>query len=241
MARRKGVRASTSSVEVGYPSWEGRSRGDEPRRKPIFDRSRRRFLRQLTAGGAGLCVGGLPALSAATGYAIDLSILDHHPPVCDTSSAGLPSTKTGGAKPSGAGDVVESGDDSGGWTPLAQSEVVEEDRALWVDPGYLILLRWRRPVDDSLPVSALEAATEALADFLEENAVGMDDLHDIDRLHQLEAELVALLSPLLAPAEIDVLHLDHDCTLVCDTLSPRTPPEPRPITMGFYKPVGWKS
>jgi hypothetical protein len=182
---------------------------------------------------------GLPGRSEGAAPLIEIALLDHHPPLDANASAGVSAAKAASAKPNGE---PERPSDSAwdGPTPLAQSNSVEEDRALWVDPGYLILLRWRRPADDSVPVTALEAATEAIAEFLEENAVGMDDLHDIDRLHRLEAELAALLAPLLAPAELEVLHLDHDCTLVCGTLSPRTPPEPRPVTMGFYKPVGWK-
>ena len=104
-----------------------------------------------------------------------------------------------------------------------------EHRALWVDPGYLILLEWSRPVLNETPVASLEGSTEALAALLSEIVTEPDALHDTERLYQIERSVATLLATAVEPATIEVIHLDHDCNTVCGSLYVE---ETRPVVRG---------
>ena len=191
------------------------------------DSSRRRFLRPL-AGGTGVCVVGLPRLVHGQSLIVDLTKLDRHRPV----DALLPL------------EVMEADDDADDvLAGLEEEQVVDtesgvpmhmdnpppvpggpasivESRALWVEPGYLILVRWSRPETDESCITALEGAADTLAEFLDARVTNVDHIHNLDQLHELEWELVEQLNPIVTPATIEVLHLDHDCTQVCSVLDP---------------------
>jgi len=102
--------------------------------------------------------------------------------------------------------------------PPVLEERVVEDRALWIEPGYLLLIRWDRPTDDTVAVAMLEGSTETLQAYLSSNITETNDLHDLQRLHSHEQALFALLEPRVEPARIEKLHLDHDCNTVCNVL-----------------------
>jgi hypothetical protein len=97
---------------------------------------------------------------------------------------------------------------------------LEENRALWVEPGYLILLRWRRPDGNAAVIAALEASAEPMTSFLTEQVQRVDQLHNVEQLHPIEQALARWLAPRVAPASLEVIHLDHDCTAVCALLEP---------------------
>ena len=196
------------------------------------DGSRRRFLQQLGAG-TGLLIGaGLPRLVHGQSLPINFEKLEHHPRA-ETPSASSAQTVSYDAAP--VADEVG--------TLLAQSgagEVFVENRALWIDPGYLILLRWSRPVGDEGPAVALEAAATDLSTLIQARVTNVDNLHNFNQLHELENSLVATLSGRVTPATIEVLHLDHDCTSVCSVLNPSIE-YPEPIEMlGDMPGPGWE-
>ena len=118
-------------------------------------------------------------------------------------------------------------------TRVAQIASFEEKRVLWVEPGYLVMVLWTRPAEDPSPVEAFEGATDFVSEYLEESVVSMDQLHNLDQLHELERGLVTQLEPVVAPAEIAVLHIDHDCSAVCDLLEPSDGFEERDELMGI--------
>jgi hypothetical protein len=163
--------------------------------------------------------------------------LQNHPPVAPVPD------------PQSAGVSVDADDDQHAQADLAPTdqgslataaEMVTEDRALWVEPGYLLLLRWTRPVDDLAAVAALEGSAETVHTFLATRVTNVDTLHNLDQLHPLEAELVVLLNARVAPTTIEVIHLDHDCTRVCSLLNPsRTYPEVIEVDGGMPAP-GWE-
>lgn len=204
------------------------------------DSSRRRFLRQL-AGGTGVCMVGLPRLSHGQSLQIDLTKLDRHRPV----GALLPVEMAEAddfddeeqARDTEPGTLMHADDPPP--DPIGPATVVES-RALWVEPGYLILVRWSRPETDESCVTALEGAADTLAEFLDTRVTNVDHIHNLDQLHELEWELVEQLTPLVVPATIDVLHLDHDCTQVCAVLNPSYAyPEIYELE-GDVEPVYWE-
>jgi hypothetical protein len=129
-------------------------------------------------------------------------------------------------------------------TTLAQAGapgvVITENRALWLQNGYLVLLRWRRDEGDNAVVAALEGSADDVSMFLADRVRSVDNLHNIDQLHRIEGELLAQLAPRVAPATIEVLHLDHDCTAVCATLDPSLLHPPEYQIDGEMPAVGWE-
>jgi hypothetical protein len=113
-------------------------------------------------------------------------------------------------------------------TAPQESVMITENRALWLEPGYLVLLRWVRAEDDTRAVALLEGSAAALSEFLTTRVRSVDDLHDLARLHALEGELLALLYERMPTGTIEVLHLNHDCTTVCPSLEPGRLPGIRP-------------
>lgn len=111
-----------------------------------------------------------------------------------------------------------------GFPKLSHGQSIEvdlsivESRALWVEPGYLLLIKWSRPEDDESPIANLEGAADTLQTFLSTRVETVDQLHNLEQLHLLEWEIAEQLGPIVSPAVIDVLHLDHDCSSVCDAL-----------------------
>jgi hypothetical protein len=198
------------------------------------DADRRGFLRQLAGGSGALCLGGLSRLAGADELPVDFSVLERHRPVgalvpADAEAAPAEAEEADDARAEAEVDrdqVVDPADEQ----DQASTQEVVENRALWVEPGYLILMQWQRPVDDTRPVDAIPAATEVARSYLASRVTSVDQIHNIDQLHVIEAELVPLLAAALAPAEIAVLHLDHDCRTVCSALDPsRSYPEPSEV------------
>lgn len=212
------------------------------------DNSRRRFLRQL-AGSTGLCVVGLPKLAHGQSPEIDFSRLDRHRSIDaltptdiqdadeqallpemeyaeeeavdeDEAFDSRPTEISENDPETPSGDDNLDGSPSDSDPPPVQYASIEESRALWIEPGYLLLVRWSRPEEDETSIAALENASQSLGEFLSTRVTSVDNLHNLDQLHQVEWELVELLTPLVDPAEISVLHLDHDCTQVCSLLDP---------------------
>lgn len=171
---------------------------------------RRRFLRQVLLGSTALGVSAATVARAQDGRQIDFSILDEHDPLATDERAQPRASRARRAAPtteerSETATVVEPAE-----------EMITEQRALWVEPGYLILVQWRRPASNAGVIAAFEGASETVGAHLasqltEPYAV----LHDAAQLQEAERALLAVLVPIVAPAEIDVIHLDHDCTAVC--------------------------
>jgi hypothetical protein len=197
-----------AAAEPGYPPANA------------VDRSRRRFLVQLGAGAGGLGVLtalGLPRLAHGQSAEIDFSVLEAHPPSVPPPPPAMAAPPTAAAPPSAAAPPGPPAEPR----QVAVSEpleVVVENRALFVEPGYILLLQWERPVDELAAIAGLEGSTQAVADYLSQSITAMDELHHIERLHAHERALVALLGGRVAPATIAVLHLDHDCQRVCNPL-----------------------
>lgn len=187
---------------------------DYPRAGRV-DPSRRRFLAQLSAsaGGLGLFSAlGLPRLAHGQSEAVDFSVLDAHPSPTALAPPAPPAMAAPAAPMPAPAPPAASAPSQAAAEPV---EMVTEHRALFVEPGYIVLLRWERPAGDTAVVAALEGSTEAVSAYLSANIDEMNDLHDIDRLHTHEHDLVELLQARVAPATIEVLHLDHDCNSVC--------------------------
>ena len=199
------------------------------------DEGRRRFLRQLGGG-----VGIVMALGAAIpGHGRTLSVdfekLTAHPrpkgpePSTvggDALAQTAPTAGDDGGPPAGASDVV--------------ADLITENRAVWIEPGYLVLVQWQRPDGDLSPVEAFEGGAVELATLIASHVTSVDNLHNIDQLHELENILLLHLASRVAPARIDVLHLDHDCTTVCSVLDPSVD-HPVPVDIvGLYKATEWK-
>lgn len=194
------------------------------------DAGRRRFLRQL-AGGAGVCLVGYPQVARGSSLSVDLSKLNHHPRVEELTvdlDRPIPDTDSTPELP--------------GESPFPPSQFlsVEESRVLWVEPSYLVLIRWSRPEEDESSIAAFEGAEEQIGEYLATRVTTVDDLHNLDLLHEIEQEIVDILAPIVLPAEIDVLHLDHDCTRICHLLDPSLTYPEDPVMLGYFKPAGWK-
>ncbi len=254
--QRRGVEASALATHApAYPT-----RGAAP-----IDPSRRRFLRQVGAGAGAagfLATVGLPQLAHGQSMAVDFSVLEAHPPTAapiaeapavaaPAPSAPAPSAALGAlaappaprpAPPAAAASPAEAAEASAG-EPLAQANdeafvEITENRALWLEAGYLVLLRWVRRDGDQVVVAALEGSTAAVGELLQREVQATSDLHNLDRLHAIEAALVGLLEPLVAPARIEALHLNHDCNVVCGGLDAGTPPDHIPLA-GVAPPTIW--
>lgn len=205
------------------------TRPDYPQRKQ-FDPGRRRFLRQVgtTAGGVGLVASlGLPTLSHGQSIEVDFSVLDAHPlrqtaePVIqvDMPSMVAPATPVGSLSATPSVDVT----DPGGTDPPEPGLIggdpdeddVIEDRALWIESGYLVLMRIARDAEDVTVGEDVDAASETVASYITENLSNYDVLHNIDSLHTHENGIAVIIDGLIEPAHIVSLHLDHDCTETC--------------------------
>lgn len=206
------------------------SRADEPPPEGC-DPSRRRFLRQIAAGTGALCFVGFAGNARSQERAVQFYRLEGHPETTSVEEG----TGSIAPEPTDEPSVEVDPDPSVGAVVR-----VEENRALWVDPGYLILVRWTRPVGDNAPVAALEGAESVVEAFLASSVTSVDQLHNLDRLHRLEAELADILRRRVAPATIEVLHLDHDCSIVCGALSPGTGPPPPVHIDGLMPGPGWE-
>lgn len=169
-----------------------------PSRKEAGDPSRRRFIRQITVGASATCLVGLPALTHGQSVPVRFDRLNGHPTIERSTSTS-----------------------SDRWQ-LAQITTIDEQRSLWIEPGFVLLLEWTRPDGNEGPIAALEGATETVSAHLQESVTSVDQLHNLDQLHQIESDLATLLEPIVAPAEIGLLHLDHDCETVCNDLEPST-------------------
>lgn len=227
-----------------YPKWDGGERAPN-------DPGRRRFIRQLLAGvGAGGVLGtlGLPRLSHGQSHEVDFQHLENHPApemsfateVTQAVSAavsgdelGLQGLGAGPAAPAAAAPAAAA------TTEVTHEEVVE-NRALWVEPGYLVLLRWSRQTSDETSIPALEGLTETISAYLQEHVQTMENLHDIANLHVLESQIAEFIANGVA-ARVEVVHLDHDCSTVCNLLpSSNGPIDDIPVLGGAIAPPGWE-
>ena len=215
MSRRS--KKPSPDTHVEYP------RRNEIRQALRVNAGRRRFLRQLAAGTTGaLVIPTLPHLAHGQALEVDFSRLDSHP----THPQQPPMAADRADDTAMESDERREMADRDQVMADSATEEVTENRALWVEPGFLILLRWRRQTSDEAPVAALEAAADPVSTFLASRVTNVDDIHNLDQLHPLEQELTAMLTPLVLPARVEMLHLDHDCTVVCSALNPsRTYPE----------------
>jgi hypothetical protein len=204
------------------------------------DPSRRRFLRQLVAGTGAVGVAGRLGLAGAqSAPPADFSILEAHAPVDGDGALEVsPPARRRAARESEPepAERRQEGrlDEARSEAVATAGEWVTENRALWVEPGYLVLLQWRRPADDEAAVAALEGASEAVGGYLRDAVTdAATQLHGTEMLGELETGIAAVLRPVVAPGVIDVLHLDHDCTSLC-------PPRPthHPVVRGRIAPPG---
>lgn len=208
---------------------------------PRHDPARRRFLLQVAAtGGAVAFASGVPLLKAQD-LEIDFTVLESHDRLELTPSenarrearedsveaeVGREQTVLGESTPNegsgGTGDQDPSGvpDDPPVDVPSGTLASITENRALWIPPGYLVLIQLTRDEDDETSIPAFEGASEQVSSYLDTTVTDTDQLHDVIQLREIELGILALLEPIVAPATIDVLHLDHDCTTVCGSLGP---------------------
>ena len=100
-------------------------------------------------------------------------------------------------------------------SPRPKAEFIVERRSLYVRPGYRIALEWTRSKGDDAPVAARDGAVVALVAYLGQAVTDPTSLHDAATVQRLESGVLELLGPLVAPAEITVLHLTHSCGPVC--------------------------
>ncbi len=171
---------------------------------------RRRFLRQVLVGSTALTVSAASVANAQDGRQIDFSILDEHDPLTPDERSQAPAARARRAAPA-TEERAEAAS-----TAEEPEVTITEQRALWVEPGYLVLIQWRRPESNADVISAFEGASETVSSHLStEIADPFATLHDPAQLQDAERALLAVLVPIVAPAEIDVIHLDHDCTSVC--------------------------
>lgn len=228
-----------TAISPLHPTWE-----DAPEH---CDTSRRRFLKQLGVGSGLLTTVGLPSLGHGQSLPINYEKLLNHPTTggvhrevgadllqeSDLAAMMADSEDSGPSLDDSVADQAPSADE-------ASVEEVVENRALWVEPGYLLLIRWARPADNQAPITALEGSADTISAFLTAQVTGTDSLHNLDQLHVIETALLADLSPRLSPARIEVIHIDHDCTSVCSALNPsREYPEIYPV-MGDIAEPGWE-
>ncbi len=239
---------SESAPEAAYPSWEERPR----------NRSRRRFLSQVSsiAGGAGLLSSiGLPQLAHGQSRPVDFSMLEHH--ASPSTLAPQPPSEARAREQAAEERAEEESESvradapdepSRHSEPLAElSETaaeppgpqVTENRALWVEPGYLILVRITRAEGNSDAITAFEGSTGAVSVYLQGAIAETSQLHNVDLLHSHEVVLATLVQERIAPAVLEVLHIDHDCTTICSGLDPGHPPEIIPLR-GEMEPVEWE-
>lgn len=202
-------------VEAQEPSYPGKTKEES------HDGSRRRFLRQIALGGGVLSgLGGVTGLRAQEEPEIDFSTLGEHATVPEAPARRARRRGNNTSREEARADSVE---------PPEEEVWVTEHRALWVDPGYLILIEWSRPASDTAPVASLEGSAAAVAALLSEQVTDPQALHDTERLFDIEQAVASLLAEAVAPARIDVLHLDHDCNVVCGSTYVE---DPRPIVRG---------
>lgn len=204
---------------------------DYPQRKH-FDPGRRRFLRQVgtTAGGVGFVASlGLPTLSHGQSVDVDFSILDAHPlrpveqPVVDPVMSSMVAPSTPVDQVGAFAAPVEVNNPEDGTDPLEpgliggdpDEDAVIEDRALWIEPGYLVLMRIARDAEDVTVGEDVDASSETVATYITENLSEYDVLHNIDSLHTHENGIAGIIDGLIEPAHIISLHLDHDCNEIC--------------------------
>ena len=185
---------------------------------------RRRFLKQLAAGSGAVAV-GLPRLVHGQSLPVSFDRLDRHPlPVSPPVMADEAfSEPAGDAASADFDDEAEPAPEASEAEADDQADAapeITENRALWVDPGYLILLRWRRPLGNEAPVAALEGSADLVRTHLDAQVTSVDQIHNIEQLHALEGALLVLLQGAVAPATLEVIHLDHDCRVVCSALDP---------------------
>ena len=216
---------------------------------PQHDPARRRFLLQVAAtGGAVAFASGVPLLKAQE-LEIDFSVLQTHdrlelpieserrearedsiePEVSHEQTVLHESTPTEGSGDTTGQDPTELPGDPTGHLPSGTLASVTENRALWIPPGYLVLIQLTRDEEDETSIPAFEGAAEQVSTYLETAVSDTDELHDAIQLRDVELGILALLGPIVEPATIDVLHLDHDCNTVCSSIDPV---EPRIILRG---------
>lgn len=189
------------------------------------DWARRHFLRQLTVGAGAIFLVGLPDVSRAQESRVNFYRIDGHPEVGPLA----PSDVGEGTESDPPDDPLEVAERVEDPLPVddpppveSRADMVEEQRALWIDDGYLVLIRWSRPEHDRRVISTLEDSASVVREFLSASVTSTDQLHNLDRLHRIETELAGVLQRRVEPAIIEVLHLDHDCSVVCNSLDPST-------------------
>lgn len=237
MSSKKPVHPLKTPPGSGYPA---RQRDGDA----ALDPSRRRFMRQL-AGGAGaaglLSTFGLPRLAHGQSMEVNFSLLDAHPSTHDLmspASGDMTAAPAAPAEPAAAAPPPPAAPPSDSVAGAGVTQVTE-NRALFVDPGYLFLIRWTRPADNADVVAALEGSAQAVQSYLGEHVSTADDLHDLGRLHAIEMGVVELLSSRVAPANVETLHLDHDCNTVCSSLGWEVDPDFIPLP-GIAPPPSWE-
>ena len=224
-------------VETAYPQW--------PQSGPLSP-SRRSFLKRvgLGAGAAGmLSAMGLPRFAHGQSQEVDFSLLTAHPSRMEAAPSAPAQTAPAAAPPAPAAMQMAAPAEPAPPADGAAVEVVvaevTENRALWIDPGYLILFQWVRPEDNDDVVGALEGSTEVVSTYLSERVDTSAALHDLGRLHEIEEGLASLIDSRVSPARIHTLHLDHDCSTVCSLLPDRIPDHDIPLP-GIALPPDWE-
>lgn len=189
--------------------------------------SRRQFLLRLTAGGGAVAFAtGVPLVKAQE-LDVDFTILDEHDPLVSDSvdlvrRRGRAQDDVGdGTGSMGLDDGSETGTEESDDNPTIRTDITE-NRALWIPPGYLLLLQWTRPEEETSPVETLEGLTDMLTTHLAEAVSDTDVLHDAVSLQEIEVSLMVLLNEQVTPAVISVVHLDHDCEALCPADPPTT-------------------
>ena len=140
MSKHRKVTPCNKDESPGYPS----------RSEVAHDPSRRRFLRQVSAGAgaAGLLSAmGLPKLAHGQSTDVDFGVLEAHPPRSGLAPE-QPAAPAPPALPMAAAPPAPA-------PPAPPQEPVDEvvqvvaeiteNRALWIEPGYLLMLMWTRP------------------------------------------------------------------------------------------------
>ncbi len=251
--RRRPCRVETAD-EPDFLNWTQRPR----------DRSRRRFLSQLSvlAGGAGLLTStGLPKMAHGQSREVDFSMLDNHashealiqhvapspeePEAPQEQASGPADSAMGLAAPSSMGAAPPNSPPPvvpAATPPVAAGETaveVTENRALWVEPGYLILVRITRAEDNPEAIVGFEESTEAVTEYLQREITESSHLHNVDSLRIHELAVANIVRERISPARLEVLHIDHDCTTVCSLLDPGHIYEELQVPGGIAPP-GWE-